>query len=108
MSEIPGPRDAHGRPQDHVPGRDGVRGGDAWGPGHLGPDGGFGGPTGPGWEGGAPRRGGFSPLPFPRYSTTTRNGTVVVGGCCLPIPLGCLTLAVSAAGYATYRALRTG
>ncbi|MFW5475095.1 hypothetical protein ACOCJ5_17425 [Knoellia sp. CPCC 206450] len=37
-------------------------------------------------------RGGFRLGPVPHYSTTTRNGTrVSCGGCCLPIPLGCLT-----------------
>ena len=38
------------------------------------------------------RRGGFIG-PFPYYSGRTRRGTrVSVGGCCLPIPLGMLTL----------------
>ena len=42
------------------------------------------------------RRGGFVG-PFPYYSGRTRRGTrVSVGGCCLPIPLGVLT--VSALG----------
>jgi hypothetical protein len=42
------------------------------------------------------RRGGFVG-PFPYYSGRTRRGTrVTVGGCCLPIPLGVLT--VSALG----------
>ena len=41
-------------------------------------------------------RGGFVG-PFPYYSGRTRRGTrVSVGGCCLPIPLGVLT--VSALG----------
>ena len=42
------------------------------------------------------RRGGFIG-PFPYYSGRTRRGTrVSVGGCCLPIPLGALS--VSALG----------
>ena len=42
------------------------------------------------------RRGGFVG-PFPYYSGRTRRGSrVTVGGCCLPIPLGLLT--VSALG----------
>lgn len=60
----PGPYDASG-PQDAVPGRP---------------------------ERERRRSGGFGALPFPHYSTRTRRGTqVTVGGCCLPIPLGCLT-----------------
>lgn len=47
----------------------------------------------------APRRGRFGFFgPFPQYSTTTRRGTrVSVGGCCLPLPIGCLTVALTAA-----------
>ena len=98
MSEYPGPRDAFGRPQDYVPGRD---------DGHVDPHGY--GPPQQGMGGGGPfeRRGGFSTFPFPSYSTTTRNGTgITVAGCCLPLPLGCLTLTLSAAGLATYRLVR--
>ena len=41
-------------------------------------------------------RGGFVG-PFPYYSGRTRRGTrVSVGGCCLPIPLGMLTLSAFA------------
>lgn len=44
------------------------------------------------------RSGGFGGFPFPHYSTRTRRGTqVTVGGCCLPIPIGCLTACVAAA-----------
>lgn len=48
------------------------------------------------------RRGRFGFLgPIPQYSTTTRNGTrVSVGGCCLPLPIGCLTVALAAAAAA--------
>ena len=43
------------------------------------------------------RRGGFVG-PFPYYSGRTRRGTrVTVGGCCLPLPLGMLS--VSALGF---------
>lgn len=76
------------------------------GPGHSGP--GYdlpryrGGPYGPG------RRQGFRMLPFPNYSTRTRRGTnVSVGGCCLPIPIGCLT-SVVLAGAAAVVAGRAG
>ena len=44
------------------------------------------------------RPGGFRLGPIPHYSTTTRNGTnVSCGGCCLPIPVGCLTTVVAVA-----------
>jgi hypothetical protein len=40
-------------------------------------------------------------LPFPGYSTRTRRGTnVTVGGCCLPLPIGCLTTTVLAGAAA--------
>ncbi|GAA3684894.1 hypothetical protein GCM10022376_25130 [Yimella lutea] len=43
-------------------------------------------------------RGRFSAFPFPRYSRRTKRGTnVSVGGCCLPIPIGCMTLTTAAA-----------
>lgn len=102
MSEIPGPRDADGRPQDYVPGRDNARfdnGYDnAYGRGEAYDE----------FDSAPQQRGGFSAFPFPSYSTTTRGGTgITVAGCCLPLPLGCLTLTLSAAGYASYRMLRT-
>ena len=63
-------------PQDDVPSR---------GPRHAGEG------------GGVPRRGGFGGLPFPHYTTRTRRGTqVTVGGCCLPLPIGCLAMCVGA------------
>lgn len=75
-----GPYDASG-PQDAVPGR-----------------------AIPERDGGR-RSGGFGALPFPHYSTRTRRGTqVTVGGCCLPIPLGCLTALSVAAAVAISRA----
>ena len=44
------------------------------------------------------RRGHFRLAPFPGYSGTTANGTrVSCTGCCLPIPLGCLTTLVAVA-----------
>jgi hypothetical protein len=45
------------------------------------------------------RRGRFGFFgPFPQYSRTTRHGTrVSVGGCCLPLPIGCLTTVLTAA-----------
>ncbi|WP_068424389.1 hypothetical protein [Piscicoccus intestinalis] len=52
---------------------------------------------GPGPESAQASRGGFGGLPFPHYTTRTRRGTqVTVAGCCLPLPIGCLTMCVSA------------
>ncbi len=50
----------------------------------------------------APRRGRFGFFgPIPQYSTTTQRGTrVSVGGCCLPLPIGCLTIAATMVGTA--------
>ncbi|MFI7579643.1 hypothetical protein [Kocuria kalidii] len=71
-------------------------------PGRGGP-----GRFGPGYDlsgrrgGRAGRRSGFRMLPIPGYSTRTRRGTnVSVGGCCLPIPIGCLTTTVLAGAAA--------
>lgn len=71
-------------------------------PGRGGP-----GRFGPGYDlpgrrgGGYGRRSGFRMLPFPGYSTRTRRGTnVTVGGCCLPLPIGCLTTTVLAGAAA--------
>lgn len=43
--------------------------------------------------------------PFPSRTWSRGNSRVVVGGCCLPLPIGCLTvvLAVGAAGVAVAR-----
>ena len=83
-----------------------------WSPSRLGRPGGPQGPgrSGPGYDlpryRGGPyrpggRRSGFRMLPFPNYSTRTRRGTnVSVGGCCLPIPIGCLTSVVLAGAAA--------
>ena len=39
--------------------------------------------------------------PMPSYSWRTRRGSrVSVTGCCLPLPLGCLTLVLGAVGIA--------
>lgn len=50
----------------------------------------------------AQRRGRFGFFgPIPHYSTRTRNGTrVSVGGCCLPLPIGCLTVLAGTLGAA--------
>jgi hypothetical protein len=55
-----------------------------------------------------PPRGRFGLFgPVPHYSTTTRKGTrVSVGGCCLPLPIGCLTVVASAAMAAASVAAR--
>lgn len=84
-----GPRDEYGRPQDSVPGRDAQFGADPYAQEQFA-DG--------------PRRGGFGMFPFPGYSTTTRNGTsITVGGCCLPLPLGCLATTLAVGGFAVSR-----
>lgn len=51
--------------------------------------------------------GGMGPIPS---RTWTRGSTrVTVGGCCLPLPLGCLTTVLAAGALAAYRvAHRTG
>ena len=57
-------------------------------------------------QGRQPRGGMF---PFPHRSWQTRGGTQVsVGGCCLPLPIGCLATAATVAVGATRiaRALR--
>ena len=70
------------------------------GPGRFGPGYDLPGHRGGGYGRGA-RRSGFRMLPFPGYSTRTRRGTnVTVGGCCLPIPIGCLTTTVLAGAAA--------
>lgn len=66
--------------------------------------------TGPAWGPEAdpvaqqPRaRGGL--FPFPHRNFRTRGGTQVsVGGCCLPLPLGCLTT-VATVGVVAARAI---
>ena len=56
------------------------------------------------------RRGRFRLFgPIPTYSRTTRRGNrVSVGGCCLPLPIGCLTvtLATAVGGVLTTAARR--
>jgi hypothetical protein len=74
-------------------------------PGPRGPGHGAPGYDLPGYRGGLYGRGGHRSglrmLPFPRYTTRTRRGTnVSVGGCCLPIPIGCLTTTVLAGAAA--------
>lgn len=78
-----------------------------WRPGHGAP-----GYDLPGHRGGTfgrgHRRSGFRMLPIPHYSGRTRRGTnVSVGGCCLPLPIGCLTTTVLA-GAAAVVVHRTG
>ena len=56
-----------------------------------------------------PPNDGFRPFPVPHWSTTTRGGTrVSCGGCCLPIPLGCLATVVAAAAPVLVGAVRRG
>lgn len=53
------------------------------------------------------RREGFRVFPVPSYSATTRGGTPVsCGGCCLPVPLGCLATVVGLAVPAIVSAVR--
>ncbi len=74
------------RPEPYQPG--GPR--DPWGPQDVPAD------------SGQTRMSGF---PFPSYTTRTRRGTqVTVGGCCLPIPIGCLGVSILA--VAALRATR--
>ena len=88
-----GPRDRSG-PQDSVRGR----------PGYGRPDAGPAEPAGPYGDAGGAAGGRFSAFPFPSYTTRTRSGTQVsVGGCCLPLPIGCLVLTLSAGGLAAAR-----
>lgn len=97
MTHTPGPYDAHGRPQDSVPGQ-GSRGNPQDSAPYRGD---------PLWSEPAPR-GGFRAFPFPSYSTRTRRGTqVTVGGCCLPIPLGCLVTTLAVSGVAAARLMRS-
>jgi hypothetical protein len=52
-------------------------------------------------------RGRFRVVPIPRYSSTTSSGTrVSCAGCCLPLPLGCLTTVVAVAAPLTWSVLR--
>lgn len=60
--------------------------------------------AGPGYA--TQRRSGGGLFPFPHRSWRTNRGTqVTVGGCCLPLPLGCLTT-LAVAGAAAYVAHR--
>ncbi|MFI7484044.1 hypothetical protein ACH9EU_16705 [Kocuria sp. M1R5S2] len=73
----------------------------AQGPGRFGP-----GYDLPGHRGGP--RTGPRLFPFPGWTTRTRRGTnVTVGGCCLPLPIGCLTTAVLAGAVAVVVAGRS-
>ncbi len=57
----------------------------------------------------SPRRGRLRRPPFPTYSRTTRSGTrVTVGGCCLPLPIGCLATVLTVSGAVVVRAIRHG
>ena len=49
--------------------------------------------------------GGMGPLPSRTW--TRGNSRVVVGGCCLPLPIGCLTTAAAAAVLAVSALRRT-
>ena len=53
------------------------------------------------------QRGRFRLFPFPGYSTTTAGGTrVSCSGCCLPLPLGCLTSLVAVGAPVAVGAVR--
>lgn len=50
----------------------------------------------------------FSGLPIPHRTWTTRGGSqVTVAGCCLPLPLGCLTSVLIAGGAVALRSVRS-
>lgn len=52
-------------------------------------------------------RSGPSLFPFPSWTTRTRGGsTVTVGGCCLPLPIGCLATTLAVGAVATSRVVR--
>lgn len=87
------------RPRDQGPGRPDLPG--PYEPGREYDD-----PFGPQDDAAMQQRGGrLRGLPFPSYTTRTRSGTqVTVGGCCLPIPIGCLGVLTLAA--ATVREVR--
>lgn len=85
-------------PQDRLPGE---------GPGPIGGPSAYppGGPQDGAFDEPAPR-GRWGAFPFPNYTTRTRGGSqVTVGGCCLPLPIGCLTILAGAAvaAVAAYR-----
>lgn len=85
---MPPPGPPYDPPQDRPPGRPDLPG--PYEP-RRGYDDPFGTPSGPHDTPVPPRGGRLRGLPFPSYTTRTRRGTQVsVGGCCLPIPIGCL------------------
>lgn len=106
----PGPRDDVPRPDPQLPGQPGPH---QPGPGHVPGDE----PADPWAEDEAQRRaqqpegwtsepGGLGPIP----GRTWRRGTtrVTVGGCCLPLPIGCLTTLVAAGVAVAAVARRAG
>lgn len=49
----------------------------------------------------------FEGLPIPHRSWTTKRGSqVTVAGCCLPLPIGCLTTVLAAGAVAALRVAR--
>jgi hypothetical protein len=56
-------------------------------------------------ETGSRRRGGVFPVPHTTWRTR-RGSQVTVGGCCLPLPLGCLVTTVGLVGLAAVRLAR--
>jgi len=84
------PTDAYGQQGDQLGGQQGQYGGQ---PGQ--------------YEAQESGRSGPRLFPFPHWSTRTRNGTSVsVGGCCLPLPLGCLATTLTVGAVAASRVYR--
>ncbi|AKT51942.1 hypothetical protein [Arsenicicoccus sp. oral taxon 190] len=53
------------------------------------------------------QRSGGRLFPFPSWTTRTRSGsTVTVGGCCLPLPIGCLATTLTVGAIAATRVVR--
>ncbi len=94
----PPPGSPFDQPQDRPPARPDLPGPYEPRPGYDDP---FGRPGDLQDESAEPRGGRLRGLPFPSYTTRTRGGTqVTVGGCCLPIPIGCLGVLTLAAAVA--------
>ena len=91
------PTDAYGNPTDAYGQQGGQFGGQ---PGQ------YGGQQGQ-YEAQESGRSGPRLFPFPHWSTRTRNGTSVsVGGCCLPLPIGCLATTLTVGAVAASRVYR--
>jgi len=99
------PTDAYGNPTDAY-GQQGGQLGGQFGGQFGGQQGQYGGQPGQ-YEAQESGRSGPRLFPFPHWSTRTRNGTSVsVGGCCLPLPIGCLATTLTVGAVAASRVYR--